>query len=75
MEAVASDDVVAEVAAAFTDAGIPVDVRAWVEGQGAGAFQWALMISVPATAFFTALAAEAGKDAYKVLKRLAGRNS
>lgn len=73
MEAVASDDEVAKVAAAFTDAGIPVEVRAWVEGQGAGAFQWVLMISVPTTAFFTALAAEAGKDAYKVLKRLVGR--
>ncbi len=73
MEAVANDDEVAEVVAAFTDAGIPVDVRAWVEGQGAGAFQWVLMISVPATAFFTALAAEAGKDAYKILKRLVGR--
>ena len=73
LEAVASDDEVAEVAAAFTDSGYPGGGRAWVEGRGAGAFQWILMISVPATAFLTALAAEAGKDAYKVLKRLVGR--
>lgn len=73
LKAVAGDDEVAEVAAAFTDAGIPVEVRAWIEGQGAGAFQWVLMITVPTTAFLTAMAAEAGKDAYKVLKRLVGR--
>lgn len=72
MKAVAGDDEVAEVTAAFADAGIPVEVRAWLEGQGAGAFQWVLMITLPATAFLTALAAEAGKDAYKVLKRLVG---
>lgn len=40
---------------------------------GAGAFPWVVMISVPATAFFTAIASETGKDAYKALERLVGR--
>ena len=73
MEAEASDDEVAEIAAAFAESGIPVEVRACRESQGAGPFQWELMIAVPTTAFFTALAAEGGKDAYKALKRLVGR--
>jgi len=73
LEALASDDEVAEVAAAFAEAGIPVEVRAWVEGQGAGAFTWSVMIEVATAASVATLAAAATTDAYKGLRRLVGK--
>jgi hypothetical protein len=74
LEAEASANEIAAVAAAFAEAGIPAEVKADFERRGAGGnYPWLVVVSVPAAAFFTTLANEAGKDAYKVLKRLVGR--
>jgi len=74
LEAEARDDEVAAVAAAFAEAGIDAHVRADPDCKGAGGeFPWMVAVSLPATAFFTAVAAEAGKDAYKNLKQLIKR--
>ena len=74
LEAEASDDEVAAVAAAFTEAGIDAHVRLDPACKGAGGeFPWMVAISLPATAFFTAVAAKAGEDAYESLKKLVRR--
>jgi len=74
VEAEASADEIAAVAAAFAEAGIAAEVTADFERRGAGGnYPWLVVFSVPAAAFFTTIANEAGKDAYKVLKRLVDR--
>src|SRR5437868_14546906 len=74
LECAARDDEVAAVAAVFAEAGVDADVRVDPMLKGAGGdFPWMVIISVPATAFLTTFAAEAGKDAYKELKKLIKR--
>jgi len=74
LEAEARDDEVAAVAAAFAEAGIDAHVRIDPDCKGAGGeFPWMVAISLPATAFFTAVAAKAGEDAYRGLKKLVRR--
>ncbi len=74
LEYAARDDEVAAVAAVFAEAGVDANVRVDPMLKGAGGdFPWMVIISVPATAFLTTFAAEAGKDAYKELKKLIKR--
>ena len=61
---------VAAVREAFNDAGLTATVRPSCERKGIGDFPWIVMVSVPLTAFLTAFAAAAGKDAYGRLKKL-----
>lgn len=74
METSATDDEVAEISAALTEAGIPAKVLSdTVKGGGAGAINWTLLISIPATAYFAKLASELATDSYNALKRTVGR--
>ncbi len=74
LEAEARDDEVATVATILAQAGLEAHVSTDPNCKGAGGeFPWMVAISIPATAFFTAFATEAGKDAYKHLKRFVGR--
>ena len=61
---------VAAVKEAFNDAGLMATVRPSFKRKGSGDFPWIVMASVPLTAFLTAFAAAAGKEAYKGLKKL-----
>jgi len=70
LDASASDGEVQEVQQAFAAAGVETDVQATYERKGIGEFPWIVMITAPAAAFFTAIAAAAGKDAYRVAKSL-----
>lgn len=72
LDATASDGEVDEVRQAFAVAGVEADVRAAYERKGIGDFPWIVMITAPATAFLTAIAAAAGKDAYDAAKSLVG---
>lgn len=69
----ATDIEVTAAAAAFAEAGFPAEVTANFERRSIEDLPWVVMITVPTTAFFTAMASEAGKNAWKVLKRLGGR--
>ncbi len=74
METSATDDEVAEISAAFAEAGIPARVLSdTAKGGGAGAIDWTLLISLSATAYFAKLASEMATDHYNALKRVAGR--
>ena len=74
LEAEATDAEHAAVAAAFVEAGIDAHVRIDPDCKGAGGeFPWMVVISFPATAFFAAFSAEAGKDTYQSLKRFINR--
>jgi len=68
----ASNEEVQGVQDAFAKAGVEVDVQAAYERKGIGEFPWIVLLSVPATAFFSAMAAAAGKDAYRALKGIIG---
>jgi hypothetical protein len=70
LDASTSDGEVQEVQHAFAAAGVEADVQATYERKGIGEFPWIVMITAPAAAFFTAIAAAAGKDAYRVTKNL-----
>jgi hypothetical protein len=70
LDSSATPEEVGVVREAFTDAGLTAKVRPSYERRGTGDLPWVVMVSVPLTAFLTAFAAEAGKDAYKGLKRL-----
>lgn len=61
---------VAAVREAFHDAGFVVTVRPSFKRKGIGDFPWVVMFAVPITAFLTAFATAAGKDAYQRLKKL-----
>lgn len=71
LEADPTDDELAAVKAGFREAGFDARVSSdpWAKGAG-GDFPWMVIISVPVGLFIKALAEEAGKDAYKHLKRL-----
>jgi len=68
-ESASTEDVLA-VEEAFRDAGLAVVVRPAIGRKGVGDFPWIVMFTVPLTAFLTAFAAEAGKEAYAGLKNL-----
>lgn len=59
---------VTELAAAFAAAGISADVRATYARNGFMGLPWEAVILAPLGAFFTAFSAEAGQDAWKLLK-------
>jgi len=61
---------VSAVREAFNNAGLLVTVRPSYERKSIGDFPWIVMVSAPLTAFLTAFAAAAGKDAYEGLKKL-----
>ena len=63
---------VAAVREAFNDVGLAATIRPSLERKGIGDFPWIVMVTVPLTAFLTAFATAAGKDAYQRLKKLVG---
>lgn len=72
IERAASPDELADVRAAFAEAGVPATVRAALEFKSAESVAIAaLMVTGVLTAFLSAIVAAAGNDAYAVLKRLA----
>lgn len=59
---------VAAVADLFKEAGFTGSVRAEIEHRSAGEIPFVIYVSVPVTAFLSAFAGAAGKDAYDSLK-------
>lgn len=55
------------VAQALRSSGLEAEVVPAIERRSSIQLPWIIMISVPISAFFTAFAAEAGKDAYRGL--------
>ena len=70
LDSSATPEEVEVVREAFTDAGLTAKVRPSYERKSTGELPWVVMVSVPLTAFLTAFAAAAGKDAYSGLKKL-----
>ena len=59
------------VRGAFNDAGLKVTVRPSFERKSiTEGLPWVVLITIPITAFLSAFAAAAGRDAYKGLKKL-----
>jgi hypothetical protein len=58
---------------AFRHAGVPVEADAALERRSTGALPWVIsvVLGAPIATFFTTIAAEAGKDAYRPIKRWA----
>ena len=74
VEAYADPDEMAAVAAALAEAGISAEVTENFEWRGAGGdYPWLVVIAAPFAPFFASIANQAGKDAYKALKRLVVR--
>lgn len=69
IDAGASADEIREVEAAFRSAGVGATVRAAYQRKGVADFSWIVLATLPLTAFFTALASEAGRDAYRALRQ------
>jgi hypothetical protein len=69
MDVGASANEVAAVRAVLHEEGFDVHVEAIVPPQGEGAY-WLVLIAIPPAAFLQAFFSEAGKDAWKRLKRL-----
>lgn len=72
MDKEASAAEVEAVAGLFKEAGFSGPVSADIERRGLGDFPFVIYASVPVTAFLTAFAGAAGKDAYDSLKRFVG---
>jgi hypothetical protein len=70
LEVEASPEQVNDVEGLFRDAGVPATVNAGLFRASVGPLPWAVMLEVPLTAFFTALAAAAGTDAWQAMKHL-----
>lgn len=68
-DSASTEDVVA-VEEVFRDAGLAAVVKPAIGRKGVGDFPWVVMFTVPLTAFLTAFAAAAGKDAYAGLRNL-----
>jgi len=74
IERSASADELADVRAAFADAGLNASVRASIEFKSAESDAIAsLLVIGPITAFLSAFAGAAGKDAYHALKTFVAR--
>jgi hypothetical protein len=69
MDVEASAAEVVAVAGLFQEAGFTGPVSSDIERCGLGDFPYVIYVSVPVTAFLTAFAGTAGKDAYDSLRR------
>jgi hypothetical protein len=68
IDAGASEDEVRAVERLFDEAGVPAIVSAGLERRSVGTLPWAMIVTIPLTAFLTALAGAAGADAWRGLK-------
>jgi hypothetical protein len=68
IEAEASEDEVRAVERLFDEAGVPAIVSAGLESRSVGTLPWAMIVTIPLTAFLTALAGAAGADAWRALR-------